>query len=215
MLECQHALVVKGLQELYIRCVENRCFPGEPIGNTENGHPQIHAILDRLGLIKQAEERPEESDDISPHCSAEGQRKQHYTRKVSPKVGFPENSLIEERSTVASSDVDSKKQDINLDSYYAISTSVNQVNQMNHLNSVMTSPTPVSQNFQDGEAAGQLQIGQCVHHDSQQSLRYPLSPYPFFYQNNRDIVHDTISSYQWPSWNFVECIDRVKHPDYD
>jgi hypothetical protein len=31
-------------------------FPGDPLVEAPDGHPLTHAILDRLGLIKQAEE---------------------------------------------------------------------------------------------------------------------------------------------------------------
>ncbi|OJD15025.1 hypothetical protein AJ78_04680 [Emergomyces pasteurianus Ep9510] len=58
MLESHHALVVKALQQLYTHCVNNECFPGDPI-DLVDGNPCTHAILDRLGLIKQAEEAPE------------------------------------------------------------------------------------------------------------------------------------------------------------
>ncbi|KAL1953991.1 hypothetical protein VTO42DRAFT_1846 [Malbranchea cinnamomea] len=61
MLESHHALVVKALQQLYTHCVKNKCFPGEPI-DVVDGYPLTHAILDRLGLIKQAEK---ESEDCS------------------------------------------------------------------------------------------------------------------------------------------------------
>ncbi|KAK2747813.1 hypothetical protein FQN57_001843 [Myotisia sp. PD_48] len=54
MLESHHALVVKALQQLYTHCINNKCFPGEPI-EIVDGYPLTHAILDRLGLIKQAE----------------------------------------------------------------------------------------------------------------------------------------------------------------
>ncbi|KMP07483.1 hypothetical protein CIHG_00343 [Coccidioides immitis H538.4] len=55
MLESHHALVVKALQKLYTHCINNKCFPGEPI-DVVDGYPLTHAILDRLGLIKEAEE---------------------------------------------------------------------------------------------------------------------------------------------------------------
>ncbi|KKZ64143.1 hypothetical protein EMCG_01548 [[Emmonsia] crescens] len=58
MLESHHALVVKALQQLYTHCVNNECFPGDPI-DLVDGNPCTHSILDRLGLIKQAEEEPE------------------------------------------------------------------------------------------------------------------------------------------------------------
>ncbi|EFR03982.1 hypothetical protein MGYG_06985 [Nannizzia gypsea CBS 118893] len=56
MLESHHALVVKALQQLYTHCINNKCFPGEPI-ELVDGYPLTHAILDRLGLIKQAQEQ--------------------------------------------------------------------------------------------------------------------------------------------------------------
>lgn len=62
MLESHHSLVVKALQKLYKHCVDKEGFPGEPLVETADGHPLTHAILDRLGLIKQAEENPDEPD---------------------------------------------------------------------------------------------------------------------------------------------------------
>ncbi|OJJ45592.1 hypothetical protein ASPZODRAFT_17044 [Penicilliopsis zonata CBS 506.65] len=63
MLESHHLLVVKALQKLYRHCVNNEGFPGEPLVEVADGHPLTHAILDRLGLIKQAEESPDEPED--------------------------------------------------------------------------------------------------------------------------------------------------------
>ncbi|KAI2380169.1 hypothetical protein LOZ52_000153 [Ophidiomyces ophidiicola] len=62
MLESHHALVVKALQQLYAHCINNKCFPGEPI-DVVDGYPLTHAILDRLGLIKEAEESTSEGLD--------------------------------------------------------------------------------------------------------------------------------------------------------
>lgn len=63
MLESHHSLVVKALQKLYKFCVNNEGFPGEPLAEAPDGHPLTHAILDRLGLIKQAEENADEPDE--------------------------------------------------------------------------------------------------------------------------------------------------------
>lgn len=63
MLESHHSLVVKALQKLYKFCVNNEGFPGEPLAEAADGHPLTHAILDRLGLIKQAEENADEPDE--------------------------------------------------------------------------------------------------------------------------------------------------------
>ena len=57
MLQCHHKLVVKALQILYKHCVNKDGFPGEPLVEVPGGYPLTHAILDRLGLIKQAEEK--------------------------------------------------------------------------------------------------------------------------------------------------------------
>lgn len=65
MLESHHSLVVKALQKLYKFCVNNEGFPGEPLAEAPDGHPLTHAILDRLGLIKQAEENADEPDEDS------------------------------------------------------------------------------------------------------------------------------------------------------
>ncbi|EDN05818.1 predicted protein [Histoplasma mississippiense (nom. inval.)] len=64
MLESHHELVVKALQQLYTHCVNNECFPGDPI-DLVDGNPCTHAILDRLGLIKQAEEAREKVEEES------------------------------------------------------------------------------------------------------------------------------------------------------
>ncbi|KAL1860874.1 hypothetical protein Plec18167_003843 [Paecilomyces lecythidis] len=63
MLESQHSLVVKALQRLYKHCVNKEGFPGEPLVDVADGHPLTHAILDRLGLIKQAEEGTDEQSE--------------------------------------------------------------------------------------------------------------------------------------------------------
>ncbi|PWY90141.1 hypothetical protein BO70DRAFT_368701 [Aspergillus heteromorphus CBS 117.55] len=65
MLESHHSLVVKALQRLYKLCVDKEGFPGEPLAEGSDGHPLTHTILDRLGLIKQAEENPDEPDEDS------------------------------------------------------------------------------------------------------------------------------------------------------
>lgn len=65
MLESHHSLVVKALQKLYKFCITNEGFPGDPLEEAPDGHPLTHAILDRLGLIKQAEENADEPDEDS------------------------------------------------------------------------------------------------------------------------------------------------------
>lgn len=65
MLESHHSLVVKALQKLYKFCITKEDFPGEPLAEAPDGHPLTHAILDRLGLIKQAEENADEPDEDS------------------------------------------------------------------------------------------------------------------------------------------------------
>lgn len=65
MLESHHSLVVKALQKLYKFCINNEGFPGEPLEEAQDGYPLTHAILDRLGLIKQAEENADEPDEDS------------------------------------------------------------------------------------------------------------------------------------------------------
>ncbi|KAL4787498.1 hypothetical protein BJX76DRAFT_6492 [Aspergillus varians] len=82
MLESHHSLVVKALQRLYKLCTNKEGFPGEPLVETSDGYPLTHAILDRLGLIKQAEDTSqregEETEDLqylrvlssSTDCSA-------------------------------------------------------------------------------------------------------------------------------------------------
>lgn len=65
MLESHHSLVVKALQNVYKLCINNEGFPGEPLAEAPDGHPLTHAILDRLGLIKQAEENADDPDEDS------------------------------------------------------------------------------------------------------------------------------------------------------
>ncbi|KAJ5131304.1 uncharacterized protein N7515_007343 [Penicillium bovifimosum] len=65
MLESHHSLVVKALQKLYKFCINNEGFPGDPLAEAPDGHPLTHAILDRLGLIKQAEENADEPEEDS------------------------------------------------------------------------------------------------------------------------------------------------------
>ncbi|KAJ5126759.1 hypothetical protein N7448_007538 [Penicillium atrosanguineum] len=65
MLESHHSLVVKALQKVYGLCVNKEGFPGETLAEAPDGHPLTHAILDRLGLIKQAEENADEPDEDS------------------------------------------------------------------------------------------------------------------------------------------------------
>ncbi|BDD57285.1 hypothetical protein MAP00_002661 [Monascus purpureus] len=70
MLESHHSLVVKALQKLYKYCVNREGFPGEPLVEAADGNPLTHAILDRLGLIKQAEETLDEPEDPeNPQCT--------------------------------------------------------------------------------------------------------------------------------------------------
>ncbi|KAL3436659.1 hypothetical protein BDV09DRAFT_184112 [Aspergillus tetrazonus] len=76
MLESHHSLVIKALQRLYKLCASKEGFPGEPLVETSDGYPLTHTILDRLGLIKQAEDssqgaRSEETEDL------------HYLRMLS------------------------------------------------------------------------------------------------------------------------------------
>ncbi|CEO59169.1 hypothetical protein PMG11_03854 [Penicillium brasilianum] len=65
MLESHHSLVVKALQKLYKFCIDKEDFPGEPLAEAPDGHPLTHAILDRLGLIKQAEDNADEPEEDS------------------------------------------------------------------------------------------------------------------------------------------------------
>lgn len=65
MLESHHSLVVKALQRVYKLCADKEGFPGEPLAETSDGYPLTHAILDRLGLIKQAEDTSDAADEES------------------------------------------------------------------------------------------------------------------------------------------------------
>ncbi|BAE56183.1 unnamed protein product [Aspergillus oryzae RIB40] len=47
------------------RSIREDGFPGEPLTESPDGYPLTHAILDRLGLIKQAEENADEQDEDS------------------------------------------------------------------------------------------------------------------------------------------------------
>ncbi|KAF3481258.1 uncharacterized protein GIQ15_04017 [Arthroderma uncinatum] len=83
MLESHHALVVKALQRLYTHCIDNKCFPGEPI-EIVDGYPLTHAILDRLGLIKQAEEQ-----NITHNVEAEIMEASKYWKNESSGSNSP------------------------------------------------------------------------------------------------------------------------------
>ncbi|KAL5335347.1 hypothetical protein BJX70DRAFT_326628 [Aspergillus crustosus] len=65
MLESHHSLVVKALQRLYKLCASKEGFPGEPLVVASDGYPLTHAILDRLGLIKQEEDSSKVADEDS------------------------------------------------------------------------------------------------------------------------------------------------------
>ena len=52
MLEQQQLQLVNGLQELYERLVNNQGWKGEPLENSNSGHPLTHDILERLGALK-------------------------------------------------------------------------------------------------------------------------------------------------------------------
>ena len=58
-------MAVKGLQGLHRICSDNHCFPGDPLQMTADGHPLTHDILDRMGIIRQAEESPEDPNEES------------------------------------------------------------------------------------------------------------------------------------------------------
>ncbi|KAH8698835.1 hypothetical protein BGW36DRAFT_151072 [Talaromyces proteolyticus] len=60
MLISQHAVHLQALQDLYRRCVSREGLPGSPLEESTQGRPGTHAILDRLGLIKHAEEMIED-----------------------------------------------------------------------------------------------------------------------------------------------------------
>jgi hypothetical protein len=75
MLESHHSLVIKALQRLYKLCASKEGFPGEPLVETSDGYPLTHAILDRLGLIKQAE-------DSSQGAPSEETEDLHYLRML-------------------------------------------------------------------------------------------------------------------------------------
>lgn len=92
MLESHHSLVVKALQKLYKNCVNNEGFPGEPLAESANGHPLTHEILDRLGLIRQAEETDEpdeESEDLQYLKSLSTSTESSATTDPSPEPITP------------------------------------------------------------------------------------------------------------------------------
>lgn len=64
MLISQHAVHVQALRDLYKRCVRREGFPGSPLQESIQGYPGTHAILDRLGLIKHAEEAVEDPQRV-------------------------------------------------------------------------------------------------------------------------------------------------------
>jgi hypothetical protein len=65
MLEAHHSLVIKALQRLYKLCANKDGFPGEPLVEASDGYPLTHAILDRLGLIQQAEASSKAAEEDS------------------------------------------------------------------------------------------------------------------------------------------------------
>ena len=111
MLESHHSLVIKALQRLYKLCASKEGFPGEPLVETSDGYPLTHAILDRLGLIKQAEgssqgARSEETEDLhylrmlssSTDCSA--------TTDPSPEPVMPSDPVPRPTSPIQLSPVE-------------------------------------------------------------------------------------------------------------
>lgn len=64
MLISQHAVHLQALRDLYKRCVTGEGFPGSPLQESTQGLPGTHAILDRLGLIKHAEEAIEDPQKV-------------------------------------------------------------------------------------------------------------------------------------------------------
>ncbi|EED22228.1 C6 transcription factor, putative [Talaromyces stipitatus ATCC 10500] len=64
MLISQHAVHIQALRDLYKRCVRREGFPGSPLQESIQGYPGTHAILDRLGLIKHAEEAIEDPQKV-------------------------------------------------------------------------------------------------------------------------------------------------------
>lgn len=64
MLISQHAVHLQALRDLYKRCVRREGFPGSPLQESIQGYPGTHAILDRLGLIKHAEEAVEDPQRV-------------------------------------------------------------------------------------------------------------------------------------------------------
>jgi hypothetical protein len=53
MLEGQHALTVQGLEKLYHRIVEKKGWPGGELKPGPEGHPLVHDVLSRLGVLEQ------------------------------------------------------------------------------------------------------------------------------------------------------------------
>jgi hypothetical protein len=64
MLISQHAVHLQAVRDLYHRCVTREGFPGSPLQELGQGYPGTHAILDRLGLIKHAEEAIEDPQKV-------------------------------------------------------------------------------------------------------------------------------------------------------
>ncbi|OKL55943.1 hypothetical protein UA08_08626 [Talaromyces atroroseus] len=64
MLISQHAVHLQAVRDLYRRCVTREGFPGSPLQESVQGYPGTHAILDRLGLIKHAEETIEDPQKV-------------------------------------------------------------------------------------------------------------------------------------------------------
>ena len=111
MLESHHSLVIKALQRLYKLCASKEGFPGEPLVETSDGYPLTHAILDRLGLIKQAEDssqeaRSEETEDLHYLRMLSGSTDCSATTDPSPEPVTPSDPVPRPTSPIQLSPVE-------------------------------------------------------------------------------------------------------------
>jgi len=133
MLESHHTLVVKALQQLYTICVNNKCFPGDPI-DAADGLPLTHAILDRLGLIKQAEEASGEIEDTISGPFQHWRTRQTSSESADTEACSPEPPCPLEVSSLSSADSASSSEFDTVKSEAALNEMAGTYNRVYHCN---------------------------------------------------------------------------------
>ena len=69
MLEQQQSQLVVGLRELYSRLQSGQGWPGQPLRETQNGHPLTHDILERLDLLHSTSESGNNYEGFEEDCN--------------------------------------------------------------------------------------------------------------------------------------------------